>query len=516
MWHTPPQCSYALGGLEEGPLCVEALTQLVEAHAWRGQSPEEAISTWKAPDHLRSAAETLAARGAIARVSESDKWQLTWECVQSLTFLLRLHSPEPACDVSRRSARTVADMTRLELWSALEAGGWTCQPAGPPGQRRAALVWDLQVDSTEGRIFYLRVGPSPLPPAQYMQALLSRDALLRTGVHSLPHFRPGKFYAGVLRQGAAHIAAPSPADLQDDEQVIPPWPAADAAPRRAGRLARAPRPAVHGEAGRHTKATAQLGPFGKRFARRLRAAAHAQPAAPPAEAAAPSPAPEPPVEAAAPSPVPAPSAEAAAPSPTPPEEAAEPSPMPPAQPVAASPALRGAKSWTEGAFTFSRVKSRFGGVQVICPFHAQRSLRVADLRTRCTKTLHLREPTAEEFENVVSMCRWWSLQYEVCDRKQTHATVMPREAVMPHPDILRERCLATRRPASEALLDEDLDAVDLDAAADRARAEAASGAQPDDCPGDASSSTSRSSTSRSSSSSRSTSSSSSSSGTDSG
>ena len=42
-----------------------------------------------------------------------------------------------------------------------------------------------------------------------MQALLSRDALLQAGADALPHVRTAKFYAGVLRHGAARVAAPS-------------------------------------------------------------------------------------------------------------------------------------------------------------------------------------------------------------------------------------------------------------------------------------------------------------------
>ena len=108
--------------------------------------------TWKAPDHLRGAAETLAARGAIARVRKVDEWQLTQEGVQILMFLLPLHLPVPAFDVSRRSARQVAHMTRLELWSALEAGGWRCRPAVGKTRRHVIADWDLVVDSAEDRI----------------------------------------------------------------------------------------------------------------------------------------------------------------------------------------------------------------------------------------------------------------------------------------------------------------------------------------------------------------------------
>ena len=274
-------------------MCIEAVTNLVDAHAWHGQAPEEERSTWKAPDHLRHAASTLAARGSIARVSEGDEWQLTQAGVQSLTFLLRLHSPEPAFDASRRSARKVVHMTRLELWSALEAGGWSCQPRMSPKRQRAILDWDLEVDSPEHRIFYLTSGASPLPSAKYMQALLSRDTLLSLGVRTLPHFRTATFYAGVLQNGVVHIRAPGPEALQDDGEVIPPLPLADA-PRNPPRAARPAR--------RHDNACAKLGPFSKRFARRRRVAHAPPPAVPPAEAAALSPAPASPAEAVPPSP----------------------------------------------------------------------------------------------------------------------------------------------------------------------------------------------------------------------
>ena len=70
VWQAPPKCLYAVRGLEEDPLCIEAATCLVEAHALPGQAPEEERPTWKAPDHLLGAVETLAARGAIARANE--------------------------------------------------------------------------------------------------------------------------------------------------------------------------------------------------------------------------------------------------------------------------------------------------------------------------------------------------------------------------------------------------------------------------------------------------------------
>ena len=62
VWQTPPKCSYAVRGVEEDPSCIEAVTCLVEARACQGQAPEEERPTWKAPDHLLGAAETLAVR----------------------------------------------------------------------------------------------------------------------------------------------------------------------------------------------------------------------------------------------------------------------------------------------------------------------------------------------------------------------------------------------------------------------------------------------------------------------
>ena len=158
-----------------------------------------------------------------------------------------------------------------------------------------------------------------------------------------------------------------------------------------------------------------------------------------------------------------------------------PSPGPPEVPAAFDPA-GGRNSWTEGAFTFTwKAPSRslyFGALQVTCPFHACRSRRKDGLRTRCTKTLHMKNATPAELDSVVTMCRWWALQSEVSDRKRTHGVADPRQAenALPgHADILREQCLATSAPVSEPMLDEDLDAD-----AERARAAAASGAQPDD------------------------------------
>ena len=209
-------------------MCIEAATRLVEAHALQGQAPEEERPTWKAPDHLLGAVKTLAARGAIARANEGGDWQLTRLGVQSLSFLLRLHSPERV-DAPRRSARKAAHMTRLEMWSALEAGGWSCRPAVTRSQRPQTPDWDLRLDPPAERLFFLQPR-GKLPSAPYMQALLSRDELLLKGVHTLPHFRRARFYARVLRDGVVHIRAPGEAALQDDEQVIPSLPAASAPP----------------------------------------------------------------------------------------------------------------------------------------------------------------------------------------------------------------------------------------------------------------------------------------------
>ena len=178
-------------------MCIEAATRLVEAHALQGQAPEEERPTWKAPDHLLGAAETLAARGAIARANEGGDWQLTRLGVQSLSFLLRLHSPEPV-DAPRRSVRRAAHMTRLEMWSALEAGGWSCRPAVSKKRRPGIPAWDLRLDPDAERVFYLRTGGS-LPTAPYMQALLSRDELLRK---RCPHLAQFPFRV-VLCQGVA-------------------------------------------------------------------------------------------------------------------------------------------------------------------------------------------------------------------------------------------------------------------------------------------------------------------------
>ena len=147
-------------------------------------------------------------------------------------------------------------MTRLEMWSALEAGGWGCRPAPPLALRGREPAWDLRGDAPETRNFYLRPGRLPLPSAPYLRALLSRDLLLSKGVHLLPHFRRADFYTRVLRYGQALVAAPSPAALQDDEEVLRPLPLSDAP----------------GEATRPARAPLKLGPFGQRYKRRRRAA----------------------------------------------------------------------------------------------------------------------------------------------------------------------------------------------------------------------------------------------------
>ena len=152
VWQTPPTCSYAVRGVEEDPSCIEAVTRLVEARACQGQAPEEERPTWTAPADLLDAAAALAARGAIARANEGNEWQLTRPGVQSLSFLLRLHSPEPV-DAPRRSARAVGHMTRLELWRALEAGGWSCRPAVSKKRRPGIPSWDLRLEPDVERVF---------------------------------------------------------------------------------------------------------------------------------------------------------------------------------------------------------------------------------------------------------------------------------------------------------------------------------------------------------------------------